>query len=97
MEDSGSNMAPRHPTPDAVIASDDRPTAHETITHPAGASTTVEGYPNAMLDVHSPHGAAKIHDQEKRKRDNRNVAWFSCGGLLIVAIFVFVLWRMRLL
>ena len=41
--------------------------------------------------------AAKIHDQEKRKRDNRNVAWFSYGGLLIVAIFVFVLWRMRLL
>jgi hypothetical protein len=40
---------------------------------------------------------AKIHDQEKRKRDNRDVAWFSYGGLLIVAVFAFIVWRLRLL
>jgi hypothetical protein len=58
VEDGGSNIAPRHPTPDAVIASNAGPTVHETNTHLASASTIAEGHPNAMLDVHSPHGAA---------------------------------------
>jgi hypothetical protein len=40
---------------------------------------------------------AKIHDQEKRKRDNQNVAWFSYGGIIVVGIFAFLLWRLRLL
>lgn len=58
MEDCGFNIAPRHPTSDAVIASNAGPTANETITNPAGASTATDGHPNDMLDVHSPHGAA---------------------------------------
>jgi len=41
--------------------------------------------------------AAKIHDQEKRKRDNQSVAWFSYGGIIVVGVFVFVLWRLQLL
>ena len=40
---------------------------------------------------------AKVHDQEKRKRDNQNVAWVSYGGIIVVGIFVFLLWRLRLL
>lgn len=41
--------------------------------------------------------AAKLHDQEKRKRDNRAAGWFSYIGIGIVALVVFVLWRMQLL
>ena len=41
--------------------------------------------------------AAKIRDQEKRKRDNRTAGWFIFVGLIIVALFLFVLSRMQLL
>jgi hypothetical protein len=40
---------------------------------------------------------AKLHDQDKRKRDNRSANWFMVIGVSIVALFVFVLWRMQLL
>jgi len=38
----------------------------------------------------------KIHNQEKRKHDNRNADRFMVIGVLIVAVFVFALWRMHL-
>ena len=40
---------------------------------------------------------AKIHDQEKRKRDNRLADRIAIVGMLIVAVFVLILWRMQLL
>lgn len=40
---------------------------------------------------------AKIRDQEKRKHDNRVVGWFLIVGYAVVAVVVFVLWRMQLL
>jgi hypothetical protein len=49
------------------------------------------GVPGTQKD--SP---AKIHDQEQRKHDNRTADRFMVIGLLIVAVFVFALWRMHL-
>jgi hypothetical protein len=40
---------------------------------------------------------AKIRDQEKRRTDSRTANWVMFIGLGIVALVVFVLWRMRLL
>lgn len=39
----------------------------------------------------------KLRDQEQRKQDNRDVAWFSYVGLGIVGVVLLVLWRMGLL
>jgi hypothetical protein len=52
----------------------------------------MEGLPGPQHD--SP---AKIHDQEKRKRDSRAANWFAYIGLGIVALLVLALWRMQLL
>jgi hypothetical protein len=40
---------------------------------------------------------AKIRDQERRKRGNRAANRLAVFGVLIVAAFVFILWRMQLL
>jgi hypothetical protein len=40
---------------------------------------------------------AKIRDRNKRVRDGRVANWFAYVGIIIVAVVVFVLWRMRLL
>jgi hypothetical protein len=41
--------------------------------------------------------AAKVRDREKRQRGNRVANWLAVAGVLIVAAFVFILWRMQLL
>jgi hypothetical protein len=40
---------------------------------------------------------AKIRDQETRRRGNKNANWLMVVGVLIVALFVLILWRMQLL
>ena len=41
--------------------------------------------------------AAKILDHERRKTGNRNAGRLAYGGWVIVGVFIFILWRMRLL
>jgi hypothetical protein len=52
-----------------------------------------------MAGLPSPQhdSAAKVRDRNKRKRDERHAAWLTYVGLFIVAVVVFVLWRMHLL
>jgi hypothetical protein len=52
-----------------------------------------------MAGLPGPHhdSVAKIQDQTKRKHEYKVSAWFVLVNLAIVAIFVFVLWRMELL
>jgi hypothetical protein len=52
----------------------------------------MEGLPGPHHD--SP---AKIHDQQKRKRDNRIAVWYGVVGILMLAAFLSFLWRMQLL
>lgn len=40
---------------------------------------------------------AKIRDQERRRTANRRANWIIFIGLAIVALAVFILWRMQLL
>jgi hypothetical protein len=59
----------------------------------------VEMIDSHMAGLPAPQhdSAAKIHDREKRKRDNRGAGRVLIVGMLIVAAFVFTLWRMQLL
>jgi hypothetical protein len=41
--------------------------------------------------------AAKIRDRERRIRGNRNANWIMGIGIVIIAVVVFILWRMQLL
>jgi hypothetical protein len=41
--------------------------------------------------------AAKVRDRERRQRGNRVANWLAVVGVLIVAAFVLILWRMQLL
>ena len=52
----------------------------------------MEGLPGSQHD-----SAAKIRDRERRLRGNRNANRIAIVGILLVAIVVFVLWRMQLL
>lgn len=52
----------------------------------------MEGLPGRSRD--SP---AKTRDRERRIRGNRNANWLVGIGVVIIAIVMFVLWRMRLL
>lgn len=52
----------------------------------------MEGLPGPQHD-----SAAKVRDRERRQRGNRNANWLAAAGLLIVATFVFIFWRMQLL
>jgi hypothetical protein len=52
----------------------------------------MEGLPGPQHD-----SAAKIRDQERRIRGNRDANWIMGIGMAIVGVVVFVLWRMRLL
>jgi len=52
----------------------------------------MEGLPGPQHD-----SAAKIRDQERRIRGNRGANWIMGVGVVIIAIVVFLLWRMRLL
>jgi hypothetical protein len=52
----------------------------------------MEGLPGRQHD-----SAAKIRDRERRIRGNRSANWMMGVGIVIIAVVVFVLWRMRLL
>jgi hypothetical protein len=52
-----------------------------------------------MVGLPGPNrdSAAKIRDRDRRMRGNRNADRLMIVGMVIVAAFVFVLWRMQLL
>jgi hypothetical protein len=52
----------------------------------------MEGLPGPNRD-----SAAKTRDRERRIRGNRNANWIMGIGAVVIAIVLFVLWRMRLL
>ena len=52
----------------------------------------MQGLPGPQHD-----SAAKIHDQDKRRRDSKAANWYVWIGIGIVAVFVLTLWKMRLL
>jgi hypothetical protein len=55
-------------------------------------NSDMDGLPGPQHD-----SAAKIRDQERRIRGSRVANRIAVVGILLVAIVVFVLWRMRLL
>ena len=52
----------------------------------------MEGLPGPRHD-----SVEKLYDRDKRKRESRAANWYVGVGILIVAIVLFVLWRMQLM